>query len=49
MEKALGPDHPDVADALEDYAFLLEAANRADEAAKLRTRAEAIRSRHRQP
>ena len=56
-EKALGPDHPNttgfertwkqegVATALENYAVLLRATNRADEAEELEVRAAAILAR----
>jgi len=42
----LGPDHPHVASGLESYASLLEATNRAHEAAKLLARAKAIRAKY---
>ncbi len=45
-EKALGPDHPHVATALENYAALLRKTGRGNEAAKLEARAKAIRARH---
>ncbi len=45
-EKALGPEHPDVATALENYAALLRKAGRGEEAAKLEARAKAIRAKH---
>ena len=45
-EKALGPEHPNVAMALENYAALLRKTNRAAEAAKLEARAQAIRAKH---
>jgi hypothetical protein len=47
-ERALGPNHPDVATTLENYAVLLEQTDRAAEAAPLRERAQAIRERHAQ-
>ncbi len=46
MEKALGPDHPDVATSLENYADLLRKTGRGDEAAKMEARAKAIRAKH---
>jgi DNA-binding MurR/RpiR family transcriptional regulator len=45
-EKALGPEHPDVAQSLENYAALLRGTARADEAEKLEARAEAIRAKY---
>ncbi len=45
MEKALGPDHPDVATSLENYAALLRQTARADEAARVEARAKAIRAK----
>jgi len=45
-EKALGPDHPDVATALENYAGLLRKTRRESQAAELEARAQAIRARH---
>jgi Tetratricopeptide repeat len=42
QEKAFGPEHPDVATSLENYASLLRAVGRRDEAAPLETRAGAI-------
>ncbi len=44
-EKARGPDHPDVATVLENYADLLSKTGRADEAAKMEARAQAIRAK----
>ncbi len=44
-EKALGPDHPDVATVLENYAQLLRATKRKAEARKLEKRAAAIREK----
>ncbi len=38
-EKALGPEHPHVATALESYAALLRKTGRGDEAAKMEARA----------
>ncbi len=46
VEKALGPDHPDVAQSLENYAALLRKTGRSAEAEKLEARAEAIRAKH---
>jgi len=45
-EKSLGPDHPDVADSLNNLALLLEATNRQTEAALLRLQAKAIKERN---
>ena len=45
-EKALGLDHPDVAQSLENYADLLRKTGRDDEAKELEARAKAIRSKH---
>ena len=42
-EKALGPDHPNVATSLRNYAALLRKTGRSDEAAALEMRAAAIR------
>ena len=47
-EKALGPDHPNVALSLENYAALLRETGRGAEANKLEARAKAIRARHAQ-
>ncbi len=44
-EKALGPEHPDVATSLENYASLLRETGRADEAAEMETRAQSIRAK----
>ncbi len=46
FEKALGPEHPKVAKALLNYAVLLRATRRSDEAAKMEARAKAIRAKH---
>ncbi len=46
-EKALGPDHPHVATALENYAALLRKTGRSTEADTLEARAKAIRAKHR--
>ena len=48
LEKTLGPEHPNEAKALENYAKLLRKANREAEAAKLEARAKAIRDKHAQ-
>ncbi len=45
-EKALGPEHPSVATALENYAGLLRKTNREVEAARLEASAQAIRAKH---
>ena len=45
IEKALGPEHPDVAQSLENYAALLRKTGRDDEAVKLEARAKAIRAK----
>ncbi len=45
-EKALGPEHPDVAQSLENYAALLRKTGRSAEAAKMEARAKAIRAKH---
>ena len=47
-EKALGPEHPDVATSLENYAKLLRKTDREAEAAKKEARAKAIRAKHAQ-
>ena len=47
-EKTLGPEHLDVAKALENYAALLRATQRGEQAAKLETRAKVIRAKHAQ-
>jgi len=44
-EKALGAEHPDVAQSLENYAALLRETGRADEATATEARAEAIRAK----
>jgi hypothetical protein len=44
MEKALGPDHPNVALSLENLAALYRATNRVKEAEVLEKRAAAIRA-----
>ncbi len=45
-EKALGPEHPDVAASLENYAALLRQTARADEAERMEARAKAIRAKY---
>ena len=44
-EKALGPDHPSVANDLQNYGTMLKAANRDAEAEPLLARAKAIRDK----
>ena len=44
-EKALGPEHPNVATSLENYAALLRKVGREAEAAGMEARAEAIRAK----
>ena len=43
LEKALGPEHPDLAESLKNYAALLQKMGREAEAAKMEARALAIR------
>ncbi len=45
-EKALGPEHPNVAQSLENYADLLRKTGRDAEVRKLEARAKAIRAKH---
>ncbi len=45
-EKALGPEHPNVAGSLENYSALLSETGRGSEAVKLEARARAIRAKH---
>ncbi len=45
-EKALGAEHPLVAQSLENYAALLRKTGRDIEAVKLEARAKAIRAKH---
>ncbi len=45
VEKALGPEHPDLATSLENYAALLRETARADEAERMEARAKAIRAK----
>ena len=42
----LGPEHPQVATSLLNYAALLRATGRSDEAERMETRAKAIRTRN---
>ncbi len=46
--KALGSDHPDVAESLENYAALLRETGRDDLATKMDASAKAIRAKHAQ-
>jgi len=46
IREALGSEHSNLAQGLENYATLLRTTNREDHAAKLRARASAIRSKH---
>ena len=48
FEKALGPEHPNVAICLENYAALLRKMGRGTEAAPLEARAQAIRAKQAQ-
>ena len=48
MEKALGPEHPNTAQSLENYAVLLRKMDRNAEAKKMEARAQAIRAKHAQ-
>ncbi len=43
---ARGPEHPDVAQSLENYAALLRETARAEEAERMETRAKAIRAKY---
>jgi hypothetical protein len=45
-EKALGSEHPDLATSLENYAELLQATARTDEAERMEARAKAIRAKY---
>ncbi len=45
LEKALGPDHPNVAQSLENYAALLRATGRAAKSDNMEARAKAIRDK----
>ncbi len=42
----MGPEHPDVAQGLENYAALLRETGRGAEATKMEARAKAIRAKH---
>jgi tetratricopeptide (TPR) repeat protein len=44
-ERALGPEHPNIATVLENYAILLQKMDRVTEAAELEARAESIRNK----
>ncbi len=44
-EKALGPEHPSLANSLENYAALLRKSERTSEADKMEARAKAIRDK----
>jgi tetratricopeptide (TPR) repeat protein len=46
FEKELGPDHPNVANVLEDYSTMLKKTNQGEAAAKMETRAKAIRAKY---
>ena len=46
LEKALGPEHPNVATSLLNYAALLRETGRTEDAEKLETHAQAIRAKH---
>ncbi len=48
LSRAVGPEHPDVAMMLENYARMLRVLNRHDEAEKMEARATAIRGTHAQ-
>jgi hypothetical protein len=45
-EKALGPEHPDMATILEKYAAMLRETEREDKAEEMEARAHAIRAKH---
>ncbi len=45
-DKALGDEHPKVAESLENFALLLRATERTSEAEAMETRARTIRERH---
>ncbi len=47
-EKALGPQHPNVAQSLHNLASLYQAQGKYDEAAKMEARSKAIRAKHAQ-
>jgi len=44
----VGPEYPEVATMLENYARMLRVLNRHDEAEKMEARAQAIRAKHAQ-
>ena len=44
MERAVGPQHPDVGKVLEDYSIVLQKAGRKPEAKQIAQRAQEIRS-----
>ena len=46
LQKALGPEHPNLATALENYALLLREMKRGAAARELEARARAIRAAH---
>ena len=46
MEKALGAEHPNVAQSLENYSALLRETGRGSEAVKLEARAKKMRTKH---
>jgi hypothetical protein len=46
LERALGPEHPNVPKILDNYAALLRETGRADEAAEMEARAKAIRAKY---
>ncbi len=46
QEKALGPEHPDVAQNLENYATLLRETGQANEEVEMEVRANAIRAKY---
>ena len=46
IEKAMGPEHPNVATSPENYAALLRKTKHNTEASKLEARAKAIRAKH---
>jgi hypothetical protein len=48
QERTLGPDHPDVATSLENYADILRKTHRKTEAIVVEARAKAIRAKHAQ-
>ena len=46
FEKVLGPEHPHVATALENYSALLRMTGRVGEAVRMERRAEKMRTKH---